>query len=284
MPFCQRRLFMWFRLLVILMICSGVVRADLPAVAFFYGANPPWVVLQSFDLVVVDPGHVPDPRVPLLKATRLAAYVAVGEVQPSRTYAAKLPKDWLVGDNAAWGSRVVDQSAPGWPAFFANEVIAPLWSAGYRDFFLDTLDSYHLVARNDAARAKQEAGLVAVIRAVKARFPEARLIFNRSMGELSPLQLARLAGAPLDQLDFPLHEFFPDRDTPRHADQFSIFELHAGAFIAVVEQRINSRCLALVVDSYRRFAQRIIANVYGRDHDIERCDCTRKAEAVDVVE
>ena len=170
---------MWVRLFIMFVMSAGLARAESPAVAFFYGANPPWAVLQAFDMVVVDPDHVADPRVPLLKSTRLAAYVAVGEVQPSRAYAAKLPKDWLVGDNAAWGSRVVDQSAPGWPAFFANEVIAPLWNAGYRDFFLDTLDSYHLMARNDAARAKQEAGLVAVIRAVKARFPEARLIFNR---------------------------------------------------------------------------------------------------------
>jgi len=167
-------------LCLILLLLSGFARADVPpAVAFFYGEKPPWDVLQAFDLVVVDPDHVPAPESAALTATRLAAYVAVGEVQPQRSYAARMPKAWLIGDNAAWGSRIIDQSAPGWPEFFVSQVIAPLWAAGYRDFFLDTLDSYHKVATTPEARARQEAGLVAVIRALKTRFPQVRLIFNR---------------------------------------------------------------------------------------------------------
>ena len=150
-----------------------------PAVAFYYGANPPWRELQAFDLVVVDPGHVPDPTLPVLPHTRLAAYVAVGEVQPSRSYAASLPKAWLRGENKDWGSRLIDQSQPDWPRFFTESIMAPLWNSGYRTFFLDTLDSYHLFAKTAEARAVQEAGMVAVIQAVKQRYPEAKLIFNR---------------------------------------------------------------------------------------------------------
>jgi hypothetical protein len=150
-----------------------------PAVAFYYGANPPWSELQAFDLVVVDPGHVPDPTQPVLPHTRLAAYVAVGEVQPSRPYAASLPKAWLRGDNKDWGSRLIDQSSPEWPRFFTESIMAPLWNSGYRTFFLDTLDSYQLFAKTAEARAAQEAGLVAVIQAVKQRYPQAKLIFNR---------------------------------------------------------------------------------------------------------
>lgn len=150
-----------------------------PAVAFFYGANPPWDVLQAFDLVVVDPDHVPAPQNVALPGTRLAAYVSVGEVKPSRPYAAEIPREWRIGDNLAWGSQIIDQAAAGWPGFFVERLIAPLWAAGYRDFFLDTLDSYHKAATTPEARARQEAGLIATIRMLKARFPEARLIFNR---------------------------------------------------------------------------------------------------------
>ena len=149
------------------------------AVAFFYAANPPWAELQAFDLVVVDPGHVPNPTLPVLPRTRLAAYVALGEVQPSRDYAAKIPKGWLRGENKDWGSRLINQAQPEWPQFFANEVIAPLWASGYRTFFLDTLDSYHLFSTTPEARAVQEAGMVAVITTLKQRFPQAKLIFNR---------------------------------------------------------------------------------------------------------
>lgn len=149
------------------------------AVAFFYDANPPWAELQAFDLVVVDPGHVPNPKLPVLPHTRLAAYVALGEVQPSRDYAAKIPQSWLKGENKDWGSRLINQAQPEWPQFFTEQVIAPLWEKGYRTFFLDTLDSYHRFSPTPEARAVQEAGMVKVITMLKQRFPQAKLIFNR---------------------------------------------------------------------------------------------------------
>jgi hypothetical protein len=150
-----------------------------PSIAFFYGAKPPWAELQAFDWVAVDPGHVPDPKLPKLAHTKLVAYVALGEVQPSRPYAAQIPKNWFVGENKDWGSRLIDQSQPEWPKFFTDTIIAPLWNSGYRTFFMDTLDSYHLFAKTPQKRAAQEAGMVSVINAVKQRYPQARFIFNR---------------------------------------------------------------------------------------------------------
>jgi len=167
--------------LLLVLLGAVEVRADTSAVAFYYGASPPWSELQAFDLVVVDPDHVPTPTalpVPL-PHTRLAAYVALGEVQPSRAYAASMPTDWLVGHNAAWGSRLVDQSQPQWPQFFSQHVIAPLWAAGYRSFFLDTLDSYQRFAVTPAQRAAQERGMVAVVRTLRHNYPSIKLMFNR---------------------------------------------------------------------------------------------------------
>jgi hypothetical protein len=149
------------------------------AVAFYYGANPPWAELQAFDMVVVDPGHVPDPILPALAHTRVAAYVALGEVQPSRPYANSIPKPWLRGENRDWGSLLLDQSQPEWPKFVADNIIGPLWSEGYRTFFLDTLDSYQLFAKSPQERARQEDGLVAVVNALKLAYPQIKLIFNR---------------------------------------------------------------------------------------------------------
>lgn len=154
------------------------VSATAPAVAFYYGADIPWHELQAFDVAVIDPDHVQG-ALPVLPHTRVTAYVSVGEVQDTRTYAAQIPVEWLVGRNAAWGSRIIDQAQSGWPAFFVDKVIAPLWEQGYRDFFLDTLDSWQLIAKTPEQRAAQENGLIAVITALKQRYPEARLIFNR---------------------------------------------------------------------------------------------------------
>lgn len=149
------------------------------SLAFFYGPNPPWEVLQAFDLVVVDPGHVPKPALVKPPHTQLAAYVAVGEVQPSRPYANSIPQSWLRGENKDWGSRLIDQAVPGWPVFFTDNILKPLWDSGYRSFFLDTLDSYQRFATTPQERALQEAGMVKLIQTVKQRYPDARLIFNR---------------------------------------------------------------------------------------------------------
>jgi hypothetical protein len=153
--------------------------APLASVALFYGAAIPWPELRAFDLAVVEPDHLPPGALPALDGTRLAAYLSLGEVQPSRSYAPRIPRDWVRGVNPAWGSWLIDQAQPGWPAFVAEEIVAPLWQRGLRTFFLDTLDAYHRHARSPEERATQEAGLVAVLRELVRRYPGIRFVFNR---------------------------------------------------------------------------------------------------------
>lgn len=157
--------------------------APVPSVAFHYAANPPLAELKAFDIAVIEPDHVPDPkphrREAAVGASELYAYVSLGEVLPSRAYYKEIPAGILKGENRDWGSSVVDQAHPAWPAFFIERIVAPLWQRGYRGFFLDTLDSYHLIAKTPEARAVQEAAMVATLRALKLRYPQIRLIFNR---------------------------------------------------------------------------------------------------------
>lgn len=162
------------------LLLAGTAQAANPAVALFYGDNPPWDELRAFDVVVVDPDHPGlNPSAHQHADSAVFAYASVGEAHPSKPYFKDLPPAWLIGENKAWGSRVIDQSAAGWPAYFVDKVLAPLWSQGYHGFFLDTLDSWQIVAKTPEQQARQQAGLVAVIRAIKTRWPDARLIFNR---------------------------------------------------------------------------------------------------------
>lgn len=173
-PDSFRRLLALFCLLV-----SATASAAQTSIALFYGSDLPWDELRAFDVVVVEPSNVSDPKAHSDDRSALFAYVAVGEASPERSYLKDMPQAWKLGENNDWGSIIIDQSQPQWPEFFAEHVIRPLWDAGYRGFFLDTLDSYHRIAKTDEARAMQEAGLVATIRELKKRFPQARLIFNR---------------------------------------------------------------------------------------------------------
>ncbi|MGC9162693.1 MAG: endo alpha-1,4 polygalactosaminidase, partial [Thiomonas sp.] len=169
-------------------------RDDLPAVAFYYGARIPVDDLRAFDWVVLEPQHALAQDAQIVSAlgpqTLALAYVSIGEVTPERPYYPDMPKAWLPASNAAWGSRVVDQTAAGWPQFLRERIVKPLWDAGFRAFFLDTLDSYQLLAKTPQARQQQAQALAETLRSLVAAFPGIRLMFNRGF-ELVDATLAR---------------------------------------------------------------------------------------------
>jgi polysaccharide biosynthesis protein PelA len=186
--------------------CQRTPQNGVGTVAWFYGEQVPVEQLSRFDTVVVEADSGFDPRSvtaategETARCTNWYAYVSVGEVTKDRDYFAAMPRKWLIGRNTTWASAVVDQSAPGWPQFFVEHVIAPLWARGYRGFFLDTLDSWQLIAKTDAARARQQAGLVNAIRALKARYPDAQLILNRGF-EILPEIYGDVAAVAFESL------------------------------------------------------------------------------------
>ncbi|MGB6055505.1 MAG: bifunctional glycoside hydrolase 114/ polysaccharide deacetylase family protein, partial [Burkholderiaceae bacterium] len=187
-----------WRLLLLLAACgTAAAQTASTSVAFYYGEQPPLADLQAFDIAVVEPEHVPDPRVHARAsqdgAHELFAYVALGEVLASRPYYSRLPAGALRADNPAWGSRVIDQTAPGWREFFLSQIVAPLWEKGWRGFFIDTLDSYQLFAKTDAERAAQVRALAGTLQELKRRYPQARLMLNRGfelLPEVAPITYA----------------------------------------------------------------------------------------------
>ena len=184
---CERILLLSVALVSLSVMAAG--ESTPTSVAFYYGINPPLADLQAFDIAVVEPAFVPDPMAHTRSAEQgthsLFAYVSLGEVQPSRDYYRDLPSGSIRNENAAWGSKVIDQTTPGWPAFYIDRVIAPLWKQGWRGFFIDTLDSYQLFARTDRERQAQVNAMIEIITEIKRRYPQARLILNRGF-ELLP--------------------------------------------------------------------------------------------------
>lgn len=158
-----------------------------PNVAFFYGANPPWDELKAFDVVVVEPDHLNDPKPHSTPRTEVFAYVSIGEVERTRSYFKDMPTAWSPAANEPWKSVVVDQTQAEWPLFFVDRIVAPLWKAGYRGFFIDNLDSFYIIAKTEEERARQTQGLIVALRALRAQFPEAKLIFNRGFEVLPEL-------------------------------------------------------------------------------------------------
>lgn len=150
-----------------------------PNTAFFYGKPVPVDLMAHFDQVVVDPDNIDNIEPLTAKGMTVFAYLSVGEINQSRSWYTDIPKQWLLGENKAWGSSVVDLSNKAWQDYLINKLIAPLWQRGYRGFFLDTLDSYQLITEDPKRRLVQQQALITIIRTIHQRFPDVKLIFNR---------------------------------------------------------------------------------------------------------
>lgn len=163
-------------------IINGVICDDDISVALCYANNPPVDGLSEFDWAVVDSDAKFNPKqVSSDSNTVWLSYLSVGEVSPTRAYFKQIPRSWIMGDNTEWEAKIINQTAKGWPDFFINTIVAPLWRRGFKGFFLDTLDSYQRVDNSDAQRKS----LANVINTLKAKFPHAILISNRGF-EIMP--------------------------------------------------------------------------------------------------
>jgi len=150
------------------------------SVAVYYGDNPPVDQLSQFDKLVLEADAINDDELKELTKHGAVpyAYLSVGEVGPHRRYASRIPPKWILGKNNTWDSKVLDIANSDWRQFLLQRVDA-LYEAGYRGLFLDTMDSYQLFATTPEARQAQELGLVMLLRQIKERYPDIRLIANR---------------------------------------------------------------------------------------------------------
>lgn len=133
-----------------------------------------------YDIVVVDPTSNINPKEYCNSISQLFAYVSMGEVSSNAIYRKDISPQWIIGKNKAWNNNaILDQSQPGWQDFFLNQIITPLWNAGFRGFFIDTLDSYLLAVSDKKSVENQIAGQVKIIESIKSRYPDAKIILNR---------------------------------------------------------------------------------------------------------
>ena len=177
---------------------SATVR---PSVAFWYAPDPPLHLLRHFDRLVVEPENLPAAAIAEFQqdGRELIAYVSVGEVHADRPWFAELNPNWFLGDNPDWGGAIVDLANPAWRQWLLRHRFRPLWQAGYRGFFLDTLDSYRLAVTDKAAQERQRTGLVALIAQLRQAFPSARLLINRGF-EVLPRIASFIDGVAAESL------------------------------------------------------------------------------------
>ena len=156
--------------------------------AFYYAANPPVDVLSQFDRLVLEPDNIKKAELQALRArgTRTYAYLSVGEVGPQRAYASAMNKQWILGKNPAWNSSVLDLASADLRRFLLDRV-GQLQFAGYQGLFLDTMDSFNLVAKTEPTRLAQRTGLVTLINDIAREYPGMLMISNRGFEVLDDI-------------------------------------------------------------------------------------------------
>lgn len=169
-----------------LLFTSLVGHADGPNLAFYYGTQPPVNELRHFDQIVVQPNQLRDVDLTqlLTSGPLIVGYVSVGEVNRSSVDFPTIDSGWQIGENSAWNSVIMDLANPAWRQYLMENHFAKLWAQGYRGFFLDTMDSYLLVAKQGDNRLREEAGLRELLRTIKTRFAGVSIIVNRGFDVL----------------------------------------------------------------------------------------------------
>lgn len=150
-------------------------------IGFYYGDEAPIGVLYAYDWLVLQQDQVSDARLDLLTRgnTLPLAYFSIGEMARNHRLYAELDPSWKVGKNTAWKSTVLDLRNPDVREFLIENIVAPAMTRGFRGVFLDTMDSHLLTDVGTADPGAFAAGQEKLIRAIKARFPDARVILNR---------------------------------------------------------------------------------------------------------
>ena len=174
-------------LLFIVLLHSTACRAvgsPIAHLALYYGTdNRP--ELKLYKHVVVQPYNALNPKTFNTADHEAFVYASIGETKSLHFNGRSIDKHWIIGKNKAWKTLILDQANPAWQRFFLDNIITVLWNKGYRGFYLDTLDSYHLITTDPVRIKQQQAGIVTIIKAIKQKYPQAKLILNRGF-ELLP--------------------------------------------------------------------------------------------------
>jgi hypothetical protein len=208
--------------------------------AFYYGHQLPSDLVAAYDQLVVEPDHLADLSAFEGRGAQPIAYASIGEVaRTSRRYRDVQPA-WVIAENRAWSSAVMDLTHPEYQAYLERR-FEELWSRGYRGFFLDTLDSYRLAAAPERDAALKNA-LVQIIRKLHQRHPEARLLLNRGfelLPELPGVVNGVVAESLFDRWDAATQRYrrVPEQDRRWLAAELSRARDRLGLPVTVIDYR-----------------------------------------------
>jgi len=110
---------------------------------------------------------------------QMYAYISIGEIDRTLDIYKDVKKEWIVAQNKAWQSDVLDLKSKEYQNFMFEKMIEPARKKGFKNFFFDTLDSYEFYSKTQKQRIENRVALVSFIKEFHTRYPDSKLILNR---------------------------------------------------------------------------------------------------------
>jgi uncharacterized protein (TIGR01370 family) len=146
----------------------------------YYGENLDFTRIPLIDYVIVEPKNI-DTRAQGFEEVKenIYAYVSVCEVSKDDKNYHMVKEDWIVGKNPMWNSDIIDIRNEEYKKFLFKEVIDPIFDAGFKNIFFDTLDSYQKICKTLHKRINIESEVANFINTVHEKYPDAKIVVNR---------------------------------------------------------------------------------------------------------
>lgn len=143
-------------------------------VAFYYESKVPEEMLQLYDWIVVQSDNIDNLTVKKY-GDKLFAYISVNEIHNEEIN--DITKRWVIGVNKSWNTPIADIRNKNYREYLLSK-ITTLYKKGYHNFFLDTLDSYKIIAKQSQWK-EYESSLTDFIISIKTKFPNSKILLNR---------------------------------------------------------------------------------------------------------
>ena len=225
-----------------------------------YSASPDVAALRDYDFSILSPDALVDTAELKRLSHRSYAYLSVVEVAKDAPYRAEVVARQipLLGKNEIWLGDFADVSQPAWADFVVNTLAARAAQKGFSGFFLDTADSVELLEKQFPKRGTAfRDGLVTLVKALKAKFPQHPIILNRGFPLLA--QLTGSVDGVLAESLFRKYDFATKRyvavDAPGSQWLLNILRAisHAGMPVYVVDY-VDAGDAALAEEVARRIS------------------------------
>ena len=164
------------KIIILFILLISSISAD-NRYAFIYSNNIDDRFINFYDKVVVD-ANVIDNIYARRYPKKMVAYVSIGEIETSKSSESDYQASWTISKNNTWNTLVADLTNTDYQSYLFQK-IEKIYEKGYKNFFLDTIDAYHVTAEKKDVFKKQQNALVKIIHKLHKKYPNAKIITNR---------------------------------------------------------------------------------------------------------